>query len=162
MLLLLIVQTLSHVWLFVTPWTSACWASLPSPSPSPGACSNSRPWSQWCHPTVSYSDPLPYLPSVFARIRIFSNELALHIRWPKYWSFKFSICLSSEYSGLISFRIDRFDFAVHQNLKTFDYIWEFKCYVDINDIHPVLLFFCHFWWYCIYDFSHMLDKCFWY
>ena len=53
--------------------------------------------------------PLHLLPSVFPSIMVFSNELALHIRWPKYWSFSFSISPSSEYSGLISFRIDWFD-----------------------------------------------------
>ena len=52
--------------------------------------------------------PLLLLPSIFPSIRVFSNELALHIRWPKYWSFSFNISPSSEYSGLISFRIDRF------------------------------------------------------
>ena len=54
--------------------------------------------------------PLLFLPSIFPSIKVFSNELALHIRWPKYWSF--SISLSNEYSGLISFRIDWFDLAV--------------------------------------------------
>ena len=58
--------------------------------------------------------PLPLLPSIFPRIRVFSNELALHIRWPKYWSFSFSISPSNEYSGLISFRIDWFDLLVVQ------------------------------------------------
>ena len=54
-----------------------------------------------CHPLL--------LPSIFPSIRVFSNELALHIRWPKYWSFSFSISPSSEYSGLISFRMDQLD-----------------------------------------------------
>ena len=64
--------------------------------------------------------PLLFLPSIFLSIRVFSNESALHIRWPKYWSFTFSICLSNEYSGLISFRIDWFDFlAVQGTLKSF-------------------------------------------
>ena len=59
------------------------------------------------------------LPSIFPRIRIFFSELALHIRWPKYWSFSFSISSSNEYSGLISFRIDWFDLhAVHGTLQT--------------------------------------------
>ena len=53
--------------------------------------------------------PLIFLPSIFPSIRVFSNELALHIRWPKYWSFSFSISPSKEYSGLISFRIDWLD-----------------------------------------------------
>ena len=62
--------------------------------------------------------PLLLLPSVFPSIRVFSNELALHIRWPEYWSFSFSISPSSEYSGLISFRIDWFDLlAVQGTLK---------------------------------------------
>ena len=56
--------------------------------------------------------PLFLLPSVFPRIRVFSNESAVHIKWPKYWSFSFSMSPSSEYSGLISFRIDWFDLAV--------------------------------------------------
>ena len=64
--------------------------------------------------------PLFLLPSIFPRIRVFSNELALHIRWPKAWSFSFSFSPSSEYSGLISFRIDRFDLlAVQGTLKSF-------------------------------------------
>ena len=59
------------------------------------------------------------LPFIFLRIRVFSSELALCIRWPNYWSFSFSICTSSEYSGLISFRIDRFDLlAVQGTLKS--------------------------------------------
>ena len=90
---------------------------LPCPSPSPGACSNSCPLSRWCHPTISSCHPLLLLPSVFPSIRVFSNELALCIRWPKYWSFSFSISLSSEYSGLISFRMDWSDLAVQGTLK---------------------------------------------
>ena len=58
------------------------------------------------------------LPSIFPSIRVFSNELALFIRWPKYWSFSFSTSPSSEYSGLISFRIDWFDLAVQRTLKS--------------------------------------------
>ena len=59
------------------------------------------------------------LPSIFPRVRVFSNELALRIRWPKYWSFSFSVSPSNEYSGLISFRIDWFDFlAVQGTLKS--------------------------------------------
>src|SRR5574337_157636 len=63
--------------------------------------------------------PLLLLPSIFPSIRVFSNESTLHIRWPKYWSFSLSISPSSEYSGLISFRIDWFDLlAVHGTLKS--------------------------------------------
>ena len=77
------------------------------PSPFPGLCSDSCPLSQWCHPTISSSSrPLLLLPSIFPSIRVFSNELALHIKWPRDWSFSFSISPSSDNSGLISFRID--------------------------------------------------------
>ena len=63
--------------------------------------------------------PLLLLPSIFPSIRVFSNELALHIRWSKYWNFSFSISLSSEYSGFISFRVDWFDLlAVQRTLKS--------------------------------------------
>ena len=68
--------------------------------------------------------PLLLLPSVFTSIRIFSNKLALHIRWPKYWSFSFSISSSNEQSGLISFRIDQFDFlAVQRIIKGISYLY---------------------------------------
>ena len=63
--------------------------------------------------------PLPCLPSIFPSIRVFSNESVLHIRWPNYWSFSFSICPFNEYSGLVSFRIDWLDsFAVQGTLKS--------------------------------------------
>ena len=88
-------------------------ARLPCPSSSPGACSNSCPLSQWCHPTI-LSSALLLLPSIFPSIRVFSNELALRIRWPKYWSFSFNICPSNEYSGLSSFRTDWFDLLAVQ------------------------------------------------
>ena len=103
------VQLLSYIWLFVTPWHSA----QQTASPTPGACSNSCPSSRWCHPTISssvipFSSCLQSFPAWF-----FSSESVLHIRWPKYWSFSFSISSSSEYSGLISFTMDWLDlFAV--------------------------------------------------
>ena len=69
--------------------------------------------------TIQPSHPLLFLPSIFPCIRVFSNESVLHIRWPKYWSFNFSISLSNEYSGLISFRIDWLDLlAVQGTLKS--------------------------------------------
>ena len=64
-------------------------------------------------------NPLLLLSSIFPSIRVFFRELALHIRWPKYWSFSFIISPSNEYSGLISFGIDRFDLAVQVTLKSF-------------------------------------------
>ena len=62
--------------------------------------------------------PLPLLPSIFPSIRVFSNESAVHIRWPKYWSISFSISPSSEYSGFISFRVEWFDLPVQGTLKS--------------------------------------------
>ena len=98
------------------------------PSPSPEFHSDSCPLSRWCHPTILILCCPLLLPSIFPRIRVFSNEMTLHIRWPKYWSFSFSISPSNEYSGLISFRIDWFDLLAiqgdlksllqHQSLKT--------------------------------------------
>ena len=91
-------------------------AKLPCPSPFPGACSNSCPSSWWCHPTIPSCCPLLLLPSIFPSIRVFSNELALCTRWPKYWSFSFSISPSNEYSGLISFRMDWCDLLAVQGI----------------------------------------------
>ena len=111
-------QLLTHVRLFVTPWTAARQASL--------SIANSRSLLKLisvesvmpsnhlilCH-------PLLLLPSIPASIRVFSNESALHMRWPKYWSFSFSISPSNEYSGLISFRMDWLDLlAVQGTLKS--------------------------------------------
>ena len=87
-------------------------ARLPCPSLSPGVCSNSCPLSQWYYPIISSSfTPFSSHPQSFPA---FSSESALCIRWSKYWSFSFSISPSNEYSGLISFRIDWFDFLVVQ------------------------------------------------
>ena len=82
---------------------------LPCPSLSPRVCSNSCPLSRWCHPTTSSSVATSSSCLQSFHFRVFPNELALHIRWPKYWSFSFSKGPSSEYSGLTSFRIDWFD-----------------------------------------------------
>ena len=94
-------------------------ARLPCPLPSPGAGSNSRPESMIFSYHLVLCRPLLLLLSVFPSIRVFSNESVLHIRWPKYWSFSFSISPSNEYSGLTSFRIDWFDLlAVQGTLKS--------------------------------------------
>ena len=87
---------------------------LPCQSPTPGAYSNSCPLRWWCHPTISSCCPLLLLPSNFPSIRVFSNESVLCIRWPKYWSFSFTISPSNEYSGLISFRMDWLDLHAFQ------------------------------------------------
>ena len=112
------IQLLSSVWLFATPWTAACQASL----------SITNSWSLLklmsiesvipsnhlilCHPFL-------LLPSVFPSIRVSLNESVLRIRWPKYWSFSFSVSPFNEYSGLISFRTDWLDLlAVQGTLKS--------------------------------------------
>ena len=103
--------------LFVTPWTAASQASL--------FITNS--WSLLRLMSIELVMPsnhlipcclLLLLPSIFPNIRVFSNESFLHIRWPKYCSFSFSISPSNEYSGLISFKIDWFDLAVQGTLKS--------------------------------------------
>ena len=98
-------------------------ARLPCPSLSPGVCSNSCPCPT--HESVMPSNhlilcrPLLLPPSVFPSIRVLSSESALCIRWPKYWSFRFNVTRSNEYSGLISFRMDSFDLlAVQGTLKS--------------------------------------------
>ena len=112
------VQSLNHVRLFATPWTEH--TSPPCRSPTPGVCSKSCPSSQWCHPTLSSSvGPFSSCLQSFPASGGFFNESVLRIRWPKYWNFSFSISPSSEYSGLISFRMDWLDlFAVQGTLKS--------------------------------------------
>ena len=120
------VQSLSHIQLFATPWTAAHQAFL--------SITNSRSLLKLtsiesvmpsnhlilCH-------PLLLQPSIFPSIRVFSNEAALRIRWPKYWSFSFNISPSNEYSGLISFRMDWLDLlAVQGTLKSAG--WGFHLY----------------------------------
>ena len=117
-LILVSVQSLSRVWLFVTAWTAARQASL--------SITYSRSWLKLmsiesvmpsnhlilCH-------PLLLLPAIFPSIRVFSNESILRIRWPKYWSFSFSVSPFNEYSGLISFRMDWLALlAVQRTLKS--------------------------------------------
>ena len=80
---------------------------LPCPSPTAGSCSNSCSLSWWCH--LILCGPLLLPPSIFPSIRVFSNESVLLIRWQNYWSFSFNISPSSEYLGLVLFRIDWLD-----------------------------------------------------
>ena len=107
------VQSLSCVQLFVTPWTAARQASL--------SITNSQSLLkhmsiEWVMPSnhLILCRPLLLLPSIFLNIRVFSNESALHIRWPKYWSFSFNISPSNEHPGLISLRMDWLDLLVVQ------------------------------------------------
>ena len=103
---------ISHVQLFVAPWTAAHQASLPSLSPE-----FAQNYVHCVDDAIQPSHPLFLLPSIFPSIRVFSNVPALHIRWPKYWSFGFSINPSNGYSGLISFRTDWFDFLAVQGTQ---------------------------------------------
>ena len=114
----IVVQSLSHVWLFPTPWTIACQAS-PSFTISWSLLKFMSLQSVMLSNHLICCCPLLLLLSIFSSIRVFSNELALPTRWPKYWSFSFSISPSNEYSGLISFRIDWFDpLAVQETFKS--------------------------------------------
>ena len=109
------VQSLSHVWIFATPWTAACQSSL----------SITNSWNLLKLMSIESVIPsnhlilchlLFLLPSIFPSIRVFSNESALCIRWLKYWSFIFSFSPSNEYSGLISFRTDWFELLAVQGI----------------------------------------------
>ena len=102
------IQLLSHVRLFATPWTAALQASL-SNSNSQSLLKLMSIESVMPSNVLILYHPLLFLLSVFPCIRVFSNESVLHIRWPKYWSFNFSISPFNEYSGLISFSMDWFD-----------------------------------------------------
>ena len=113
------VQSFSPVWLFVMPWTVACQASL-SITNSQSLLKLMSIKSVMPSNHLILYHPLFLLPSICSSIRIFSNESVLRIRWSKYWSFSFSISPSSEYLGLISFRMDWLDLlAVQGNLKSF-------------------------------------------
>ena len=110
------VQSLSHVQLFATAWTAACQASL----------SITNSWSLLNLMSIEsvmpsnhliLCPPLLLLPSIFPSIRVFSKKSVLRIRWPKYWSFRFSVSPSNEYSELISFRMDWLDLAIQGTLK---------------------------------------------
>ena len=95
-------------------------ARPPCPLPTPGVHSDSRPSIQWSHPAISSSViPFSSCPQPLPASRVFSNESTLHMRWPKYWSFSFSIIPSKEIPGLISFRMDWLDLlAVQGTLKS--------------------------------------------
>ena len=113
-----VVQSLSYVQCFVTPWTGACQASL-SITISLSFLKLMSIESVMPSNHLILCHHLLFLPSTFSSIRLFSSESALHIRWPKYWRFGFSVSPSNEYSGLISFRIHSFDLlAVQGTLKS--------------------------------------------
>ena len=145
-----VVQSLSWVWLFVSPWTAAhqallfssiSWSSLKFMSNASVMLSNYL--MLWC--------PLLLLPSIFPSIKVFFNELALRIRCSKYWRFSFSNITSNEYSGLISFRIDWFDLLEvqgtvksllqHHNSKA-SILWH-SAFFTVQLSHPYMTPFVH-------------------
>ena len=134
-MVVVVVQLLSRVWLFAIPWIAACQASL----------SFIISWTLLKLISIELMMPsnhlilycsLLLLPSIF-HIRIFSNELALCIRWPTYWSFSFSISPSNDYSGLISFRIDWFDLLAVQGILESSPALQFK---NMNSLALSLLY----------------------
>ena len=135
------VQSLSCVQLFVTPWTTVCQASL--------SITNSQSLLK----LMSIKSVMPskhlLLSSVLPSVRVFSNELVLRIRLPKYWSFSFSISPSNEYSGLISFRIDWLDLlAVQGTLKSLLQHHSSKAWILWHSAFlygPTLTYICDYW-----------------
>ena len=141
-------EWLSRVRLFVTPWTAAHQASL--------SITNSQRWFQLVSlesvmPSnrLIFCRPFLLLPSIFPSIRVFSNESALHIRWPKYWSFSFNISPSDEHSGLISFRMDWLDLlAVQGTLKSLlqHHSSKASIFLALSFLYsPTLTSICDYW-----------------
>ena len=135
------VQSLSRVWLFVTPWTTACQVSLSIINfwslPKLMSTESVMPSNHLilCH-------PLLLLPSIVPSITVFSNESALHIRWPKYWSFSFNISPSNEHPGLISLRMDWLDLlAVQGTVKSLLQHHSSKASILLHSAFFVLLLF---------------------
>ena len=137
------VQSLSHVQLFATPWTAACQASL-SITNTQSLLKLMSIESVMPSNHIILCHPLLFLPSIFPSIRVISNESVLCIRWPKYWSFSFSISPSNEYSGLISFRMGCLDLLAvqgtlksllqHHNSKT-SILW-YSAFFMVQLLHP--------------------------
>ena len=121
----------------------------PCPLPTPGVYSNSCPLSWWCHPTISSSViPFSYCLNLSQHQSLF-NESVLHIRWPKYWSFSFSISPSNEYSGLISFRMDWFDLpTVQETLQESSLTPHFKSINSsvLSFLYSPTITFIHDYW----------------
>ena len=139
---LIVVQSLSPIQLLVTPWTSAHQSPL-SFSQSLLRFMSIELVMLFNH--LIFCRLLLPLPSVFSSIRVFSNKSALHLRWPEYWSFSFSISPSNEYSGLISFRIDWFDYLLLVLHNLCSYTKLFIAWVD-NVISHVFSYAISFFW----------------
>ena len=127
------VQSLSGVWLFATPWTAARQASLSIAN----SCSLLKLMSIGLVMPSNHlilCRPLLLLPSIFPSIRVFASESVLLIRWPKYWSFSFNISPSSEYSGLISFRMDWLDLLAVQGIHIVVIVILFRCSLRASSV----------------------------
>ena len=173
-----VVLWLSCVWLFVTPWTAARQASL-SFTISRSLLKLMSIESVMPSHHLILCFPLLLLSSIFPSIRVFSSESALHIRWPKYWGFSFSISSSNKYSGLISFRIDLFDLAVQGTLKSllqhhslkasilpYIYIYIYVCvciyvYIYVYTHIYVYIYYIHIYMYIyiIYTYIKLVVAC---
>ena len=145
-------QSLSHVRLFVTPWTVAHQASLSITSSQSSSklmsIESVMPSSHLilCHPLI-------LLPSIFPSIRVFPNESALCIRWPKYWSFSFNISPSNEHPGLISFRMDWLDhLAVQGTLNSLVLSFLYS---------PALTSICDYWKNHSFDYTDLWQQSDW-
>ena len=133
------VQLLSRIQLFATPWITACQASL-SITNSQGLPKLMPIESVMPSSHLILCCPLLLLPSILPNIRVFSSESVLHIRWPKHWSFRFSISPSNEYSGLISFRIYWFDLLAVKGLSR---VFSNTCDLWLKSINPSALSFLY-------------------
>ena len=131
----IVVQLLSHVWFFATPWTAPCQASL----------SFTISWhllklisieSMMTSNCLVLCHPFLLLPSIFPSIRVFSNESVVRMRWPKYWSFSFSISPSNEYSPLFSFRIDWSDLLTVQG--TLKSLLQHPVIISVKNFHQLI------------------------
>ena len=147
------VQSLICVWLFATPWIAARQASLSITiswsSPRPMSIESMMPSSH-----LILGRPLLFLPPISPSIRVFSNESTLRMRYPKYWSFIFSISPSNEYSGLISFRIDWLDLlAVQGTLKSLLQHHSLKASVLLYG--PTLRSICDYWKNHSFDYTNL-------
>ena len=142
-----LVQSLSRVRLFATPWTAAHQVFL-SFTVSQNLLKLMSIESVMPSNHLILCRPLLLLPSIFPSIRVLSNESALHIRWPKYWTFSFSISPSNEYSGLISFRMDWLDLLAvqgtlrgllqHHSSKASNLYWQLKMNCNSTPSFPVV------------------------
>ena len=127
--------------------------SLPCTSPTSRLDSNLCPLSWWCHPTISSCHPLLLLPSVFLSIRVFSNDSALHMRWPKYWSFSFSVLTTNNLLSIHHYTVAPFTHFTLPYPFPFDNSWSVLCFYVFVLAWLILLF-----WLFIFLFYFVLSS----